>query len=148
MSDTLVHLVPSELEFVPGAAARRRALELAAELAFGEEELRDEAHGTPQFFDCGANLDSIRCPVCRKDFARAWGGWMEAARATGFRDRRAATRCCGSEIRLEDVLYNLPCAFGRYALVLQNPRRPPSEADCGQLGKVLGYGLVVVHHRL
>lgn len=75
------------------------------------------------FYDCGANFENVFCPHCRSSISMDWWvGTMDADFVDeGFRLAHYALPCCGRESNLNDLQYDWPQAFGRFAITVMNP---------------------------
>ena len=78
----------------------------------GAKDCECVSYDTPQFIDCGSNLEEVICPYCRSslDF-EWWGEAMDAAGESEFSNLNVLLPCCGKETSLNDLEYNMPCGF-------------------------------------
>lgn len=84
----------------------------------------------PVFIDCGANLQSISCPLCKKLLGFDWWGEaMDKAHKNNFADLAIELPCCGKGSTLNDLLYNFPCGFASVEFDIVNPLVEPDN-DC------------------
>ncbi len=76
---------------------------------------------TIQLVDNGANLDRVVCATCSDD-VDGWGELMDAAwDGEGFADLSIVTACCGTATTLDQLVYEWPLGFGRFALDVHEP---------------------------
>lgn len=139
MSDNWLQYVPTDPSFQPTREAGDRAQEFLAKLLPAAEEVRAEFFEEVTFFHPGANWSGVRCPACASDVEEWWGGAMEAASSSGFRNLECVTPCCGARTSLAKLQYVWPAAFGRFSLEAMNPNvrsLPPDQL--GQLQAILG----------
>jgi hypothetical protein len=74
------------------------------------------------FIDQGANFESGRCPGCKIEVEIAsWQEWMDKSYESEFRDLYLAMPCCGASTSLNDLIYEWPAGFARFALFIENP---------------------------
>jgi hypothetical protein len=147
MSDNWIALVPENPRFVPKAAQQRRARDRFAEIAPDADEIE-----TVQFFDCGANLERIRCPSCGSEISGDW--WEErmdedSDGEDGFKLASYAMPCCGKKHTLHELAYEWPQGFGRFALDAMNPNIGTLEDKYKrEFEKILGTKLRVIYQHI
>src|SRR5262245_2789778 len=121
MSDKSIILVPDDPRFIPDAARQRQARDRFAEIASESDEIDIKVSERIEFFDCGANLERILCPSCGAEIPIAW--WQDRMAEDyddGFRLVTYATPCCGGNHTLNDLVYERPQRFGRFAIAAMN----------------------------
>jgi hypothetical protein len=150
MSDNWIVLIPEDPKFVPDAAKQRRARKRFVELAPRADEIEIKASDKIAFFDCGANLERIRCPSCRQEVPPEW--WqdrMEEDYRDGFVLAKYAVPCCGAKATLHELDYDWPQGFGRFALEAMNPNiRKLDDKDKREVEEILGAKLRVIYQHL
>src|SRR5262245_6682895 len=117
MSDNWIALIPEDPQFVPEAANQNRARDRFAEIAPEADEIEIKVSENVEFFDCGANLERICCPSCRSEISDEW--WqdcMDQDYDGGFKLAKYAVPCCGVSVTLNELDYDWPQGFGRFAL--------------------------------
>lgn len=122
MSDNWIVLVPEDPRFVPDPVHQQRARDRFAELAPEADEIEIKISENVAFFDCGTNLERICCPSCGAEIQVEW--WqdrMDEDQDTGFKLAAYATPCCGKKATLNELVYDWPQGFGRFALDAMNP---------------------------
>jgi hypothetical protein len=150
MSENWIALIPEDPHFVPEEANRNRARDRFAEIAPDADEIDLKVSETIQFFDCGENFERVLCPGCNAEIPLAW--WedrMDEDYSDGFRMSDYATPCCGARHTLQELVYDWPQGFGRFALDAMNP-------DIGKLEdryklefeKIVGTKLRVIYQHL
>jgi hypothetical protein len=122
MSDNWIAIVPEDPRFVPHAAKQRRARDRFAEIAPEADKIQIKVSEKVEFFDCGANFESICCPSCRAEISVEW--WqdrMDEDYGDGFKLAKYVAPCCGAKVTLHELDYEWPQGFGRFALDAMNP---------------------------
>jgi hypothetical protein len=122
MSDNWIALIPENPRFVPDADKQRRARDRFAEIAPEADEIEIKVSENVNFFDCGGNFERICCPSCSEEIPIEW--WqdrMDEDHGDGFKLAAYATPCCGKKSTLNELVYEWPQAFGRFALDAMNP---------------------------
>lgn len=123
MSDNWITLIPEDPRFVPEAERVERARARFAEIAPDADEIEVEVSDEVRFIDCGGNFECVRCPACRAEIPTEWwGDRMDEEFTGGCKLRDFATPCCGAQRSLNDLVYEWPQGFARFALSAMNPR--------------------------
>jgi hypothetical protein len=132
MSDDYLYFVPTDPRFVPDPTAAQRAVTLLTQRAPRADEIGVERSDGVRLFDAGANFDKIHCPSCRREIELEWWhGCMDRdADGEDFRLVSYPVPCCGALHSLDQLVYDWPQAFGRFALVAMN-------ADLGTVDETL-----------
>ncbi|MDO8330669.1 MAG: hypothetical protein Q7T36_09375 [Fluviicoccus sp.] len=123
MSDNWIELVPEHPRFIPDAANQRQARERLAEIAPTADEIEIKVSERVVFFNCGSNFGRICCPSCGADIPFEW--WqdrMDEDYEDGFKVAAYTAPCCGKESTLNDLDYEWPQGFGRFAIDVMNPK--------------------------
>jgi hypothetical protein len=150
MSDNWIALVPEDPRFVPEQARQSRARDRFAEIAPDAEEIEIKVSERIEFFDCGANLEHIRCPSCHSELSMDW--WqdrMEEDYGNGFKLACYPMPCCPANHALHELVYEWPQGFGRFALDAMNPKIGELEQRYrAEFEQILGTKLRVIyqHH--
>ena len=121
MSDDWILLIPEDPTFVPSAQSQSRALQRFGEIAPAADEIKLVVSDTVEFFHCGVNFERVRCPSCGTEIPDAW--WkerMDEDHENGFALSSYSTPCCGSRRTLNELTYEWPQGFGRFALEAMN----------------------------
>jgi hypothetical protein len=138
-------LIPKNPRFVPKAAARQRAVDLLQSLVPKAQEIRTRITNDVEFVDQGANFERILCPACG---AILDGGWwqqaMKNASQTRFTDLSVTVPCCGAISSLNDLCYEWPAGFARFALEIDSPNADLDEGQIRLLEQALGCDLVKI----
>lgn len=150
MADNFIILVPEAPGHVPTddqqAAAGKRMRELAPDAS----EITTETFDTVQFFDCGKNFKSATCPHCKTEIPQEW--WedqMEADYNDGFKLASYDTPCCGKGTNLNQLVYDQPQGFSRFAVSATNPGiERLSDQQRAEFEAILGAKFRVVYSRL
>ena len=150
MSDNWIALVPEGPQFVPDAAKQRRARERFAEIAPEADEIEIKVSENVVFFDCGGNFERICCPSCGTEIPVEW--WqehMDEDHDDGFKLAAYATPCCEKETTLNELVYEWPQAFGRFAIDAMNPNIGKLDDKYKrEFEKILGTKLRVIYQHI
>ena len=144
MSDNWLTFVPRDPHFQPSQEAIEAALSLLREFAPAAEGITDESNDNVNLFHAGSNLESISCPSCGADLKDWWGDAVNEAWKSHFENLSVVTPCCRNAASLNDLNYEMPMAFGRFALELFNPRTNIGDEQRKHLEQVLGTPLRAV----
>ncbi len=145
MADTYLRIIPVDPSFVPKITARERAVGLLRRAMPLADDVTSLVSPEVRFVDCGADFESVRCPVCGADLGDWWSEVMEIGQAHQYRDLRVTTPCCGSATALNDLVYSAPSGFARYVLEALNPGQEQlPEPVRRQLERALGSALRVI----
>jgi hypothetical protein len=122
MSENWITLIPKDPRYIPPPASQERARLRFLEIAPDADEARIEVGEKIVFFDCGANLERIACPSCGSEISKEW--WqekMEEDYDRGFQLAKYPLPCCGAAGTLDELIYEWPQGFARFALDAMNP---------------------------
>jgi hypothetical protein len=150
MSDNWIALVPEDPRFVPDPAKQRRACDRFAEIAPEADEVEIKISENVEFFDCGANLERISCPSCGAEIPVEW--WqdrMDEDHDDGFKLAAYNSPCCGRESTPNELVYDWPQAFGRFAVDAMNPNIGKLADEYKQeFEKILGTKVRVIYQHI
>jgi hypothetical protein len=144
VSDNWLAFVPCDPNFQPSQGAIAAALNLVREFAPAAEGVTGESDDSVNFFHAGSNLESISCPSCGADLKDWWGDAMNEAWKSHFENLSIVTPCCRAATSLNELNYNFPMAFGKFAIELFNPRTIVGDEQRKQLERTLGTPLKAV----
>ena len=147
MADAVLLLVPTDHLYVPASDARERSAAMLRAFA-PADEVRAVVHEEVTFIDCGSNWSGVRCPACGAD-AESWfvDGVSQCYERSRFRELGVVAGCCGAGVRLDQLAFGWPVAFGRFALEARNAGLGQAGLSAEQLGALeaeVGCRLVVV----
>lgn len=151
MSDEILRLIPTDPSFVPtkkAQAAAKKALRAALPDA---EDVTSEVAEHVALQDCGESFDRVLCPACAREIAiETWQGWMDAdyAEDGGFRLAPITTPCCNATTTLNDLSYEEPQGFSRYALSVTSPNAELRTETRVGLERALGCRLRTIRQRI
>lgn len=149
MSDDVLRLVPADPAWRPDPDDAERAKSVLAGIVPDADSVGVAFEEETVFFDSGANMESISCPACGADAEPWWGDAMSAAFEGGFEDLSVTAPCCGAWTSLNELRYDWPAAFGRFALEAMNPGRDGVTAEeCARIEAALGAPVRLVRQRL
>ncbi len=148
MSTRIHRFVPSDIDFVPPSAATAATITWLKTMVDAYLiEATEPDHIT--FFDCGAGLETVSCPTCGVDIGDLlWKDWMDAsyAEATGFTMSQKTLACCETTVALNQLIFDAPCAFGRFAIEITDTLTSLTDDEVAQLmneaGSKLGSALM------
>ena len=150
MSDNWITLIPEDPMFVPDLAKQVRARSRFAEIAPDAGEIEIKTSETVAFFDCGSNFERVHCPSCRAEIAIEW--WQDRMNEDyndGFMLTKYATPCCNTPCTLNELAYEWPQGFGRFALDAMNPNIGTlDEGYKKELEDILGTVLRVIYQHI
>jgi len=148
MSDNWITIILKEPNYVPEEIRRENARNRLMEIALKFDEVKIFFSDQISFFDCGSNFDRIGCPNCNSDLPGNW--WQETMSSDfendTFKLEKYLTPCCNYSFSLNELIYDWPQGFGKFAIRAVNP-------DIGLLEKkhilelenILGTELLVIY---
>jgi len=147
MSDNWITLIPEDPRHVPDAVRQELARAWFAGIAPDADEIEIKVSDQVKFFDCGTNLKRIDCPSCNAEISTEW--WQDRmdddSANGGFTLTRYRTPCCGANHSLDQLTYEWPQGFARFAVDVRNPNigrlRDEQKAECEE---ILGTKLRVI----
>lgn len=150
MSDDWIVLVPDDPRYVPGEDRQERSRQRLSEMAPDADEVECVNSKCVQFFDNGSNLEVVRCPQCKSEISTDWWGKrMDDDYKDGFRLASYEMPCCKSSLSLDQLIYDWPIAFGRFALSARNPdMRQIQHEQVSELGALLDCRLITIHRHI
>jgi hypothetical protein len=151
MSDHFVRFIPLDPRFVPTQRAQKAAVTILRSAVPRADDVSSDADEQIAFRDCGENFERIECPACHKKIAvGAWLKWMDAdySRNGGFRLKPLTTPCCRTTTTLNDLVYDWPQGFSRYALSAMNINKRLPSTVLKKLEAVLRCKLRVIRQML
>ena len=151
MSDHWITLIPKDPRHVPDAARQKHARDRFAEIAPDADEIEIKVSDQIEFFDCGTNLERICCSSCNAEISAAW--WQDRMDEDcvdgGFRLARYVTPCCGTKQSLDQLLYEWPQGFARFAIDAMNPNVGKlNDQQEAEFEEILGTPLRVIYQHI
>jgi hypothetical protein len=134
MSTHIHSFVPLDPYFVPAVSDLAVALTwLRSEVDAYKIEAVTPGHVI--FFDCGGGLDDVLCPKCRTDIGPLWKEWMDESYTEdgGFALDSRTLKCCGANFRLDQLIFNAPCAFGSFGIDIADTTTTLSNGEVAAL---------------
>jgi hypothetical protein len=143
MTTRIWSFLPIEMAHVPQAAAVERAVQWLREAvpAYKVEALD---HGKITFFDCGGNMGATYCPHCKTELSGSdWSVWMtkDYSETTGFIFSTRIMPCCQSPARLDEIVFENICMFGRFAIQVTDTMKTYSEYEITNVEKSIAFYL-------
>jgi hypothetical protein len=155
MADHWIILIPRDPHYMPEANRRARALARFQQLAPVADDLVVHARDNIGFFDCGGNFQGIACPSCRAEIAVEWWNERMGEDAVspnvdeGFKLNTYSTPCCTAPHTLNELVYDAPQGFARFALEAMNPKMGAlTDENIAEFESILGTTLRVIRRRL
>lgn len=148
MSDYIVKIVPKDPKYCV-SEHRINDILLYLKNTVVAEHIEGNLYETPQFIDCGSNLEKIYCPVCSKVIGVDW--WaekMDIASENNFEDLEVKLPCCGNKSSLNDLQYHFSCGFACIVFELFNPTTELTSDCIVSLEKLLGTYIRVIQSHL
>lgn len=122
------------------------------DIALDAEEISAEIAPDIRFRDCGANLETIRCPICGMEISHEW--WREQMGDEYSWDEDFVLKPiippCGHSLPSLNALdYHFDQGFSRFMIEAMNPtiaRLTPEQVI--QLEAILGCSLKVIYQHI
>ncbi len=151
MSDNFIVIVPRDPTHVPSEDTQIQVAELLWRLAPSADSITADVNAAVQFYDCGGNFERILCPQCTTEISSDW--WHECMNAdfdgAGFRLGSFDTACCHASIRLHELIYDWPQAFGRCSWTVRNANIGElTEGAKAELEAAVGVPIIVVRRHI
>ena len=151
VSDNWIALVPEDPMYVPSAQSRERALERFRKLAPDADDIEIKVCDKTQFFECGANFERITCPACGAEIPMDW--WQNRMdddyTEDGFALSPYPVPCCQVLRSLNDLVYEWPQCFGRFALDAMNPNIGKLEPEViAEFERILGTRVRAIYQHI
>jgi hypothetical protein len=153
MSDNWIAVIPRRLEDSVHAEALQRLADELGKLAPDAEEVEVILGDSIRLFDCGANLESIKCPHCGEELGSDWwqermdGAYDEAS--DSFELQPLDLPCCGRRSTLNELVYDFDQGFSRWGVDLMNPQLGELDEEAvSRLESIAGCKLKVIYQHL
>ena len=147
MSDYFVKIVPKD-QFCQLSEQGLKRAEESLKSKLSCDSITAECYDTPQFIDCGSDLERITCPECGADLDFGW--WQEAmdhAYESHFMSLEAEMPCCRKMVSLNNLEYYFPCAFACCEIIVLNPNSGADDAEndiTDSVQKILGTDIRII----
>ncbi|WP_127112916.1 hypothetical protein [Shimia sediminis] len=152
MSDNWILIVPKRPKHIPSPDSAKAALDLLERSMPDADEIDIVQSEHVQFFDCGANLETITCPRCSANIDFCWWGETMSAdydEMLGFQLNEYRLPCCSTSASLNELIYAFHQAFGRFALSAMNPNIGKMSDDAvSKIEAVLDCNVSVVYQHI
>ncbi|HEX8549923.1 MAG TPA: hypothetical protein VF681_00070 [Abditibacteriaceae bacterium] len=115
---------------MPDATCQQIAKGLFSSLVFGADEITAKVFESIQFIDAGGDFGVVGCFNCNRDIPLEW--WQKAVDRCyekNFIDLKVILPCCNSIGWLNDLNYEFPVGFSRFAIEIKNPVYSEAEQD-------------------
>jgi len=148
VSEHYICFVPTDPRFIPTGAAQAAGVALLRAAWPRIREITPETEDDVVFRDCGENFESVRCPHCDATLdIDEWQDLMDADSSDegGFRLESVPMPCCGRSSTLNELKYEWPQAFSRFAVVTADPGGKVADDLLAKLESVLGCRLRVIY---
>lgn len=141
MSDTILKLIPVKPSYKPSMESQEKA-RLFLNNSVKAQRIEIEQTEDVRFIDQGSNFESLSCNVCGKDIdMEIWQEHINIAYENQFTDLTFNTPCCYNTTTLNDLIYNQPAGFARFALMISNPQTDLQNDEFNELQKIIGVDL-------
>ena len=146
MADKTLKLIPKDPYYLPHESAVAEAKQLLEGLFPAADEITVDLGDELRFFDCGANFERVLCPLSGEEIElELWQDAMDRAWDTKFTDLSFINPANGEEMSLNDLIYDWPQGFAKFALSVLNPGAPDMAADdLAKLEALLGCKLTKI----
>ena len=149
MSENYLIIIPTDPHWQPEEAAAMSAGAILNELAPDSEEIEAFDLDEVEFFDCGENLESVKCPHCGADVTEWWPDAMDKAADLSFADLSVTMPCCGRPASLNDLAYDMPQGFAQFAISVTEPVITELDgAALRRIGETLGHPVRAIWQRI
>jgi thiol-disulfide isomerase/thioredoxin len=131
MTTRIWSFLPVDMNHVPKAADVENAVHWLRE-AMPAYKVEAIDHGKVAFFDCGGNMGATFCPHCKTELsAPDWSAWMteDYDDADGFTFSTRNMLCCKTPVRLDEIIFENTCMFGRFAIQITDTMKTYSEEE-------------------
>ncbi|MEQ1576674.1 MAG: hypothetical protein ABL894_03385 [Hyphomicrobium sp.] len=152
MSVTTIQFVPDDPHFTPDTPAISAAGQYLKQAFPSSSPVEAMTRDGIDVFFPGDNLTSCSCPNCNSDIPS--GVWQTILSAdyddtSGFMLLRQPMPCCGERLAVNELKFDWPVAFGKFALQITSPAFDTSNQDEAQrlardLSPLLGCNLIAV----
>jgi len=149
MSDNYLIIIPTDPNWQADDAAAQRVGQLVDELVPEAEDIEAFSLDEVEFFDCGENFESAKCPHCGADVTEWWPEAMDRAGELSFGDLGVTMPCCGRPSSLNDLVYDMPQGFAQFAVSVTEPGVEELDgAALRRLGETLGHPVRAIWQRV
>ncbi len=148
MSDKFTTLVPRNPFFHADEAALSAVVEWMRRTFPDLDKVQATSKEKPNFFDAGANFESVSCPVCETELDMEWWSlrMSDDFDGDGFRMNKYATPCCQGNLTLNELTYDFHQAFGSCAVEGMNLNVGEfSDQQLADAARIFGTPLSVVY---
>ena len=121
MSDHWICMIPRMPDYIPADEAFDEAARYLRTIAPDAEDITCEVSTVVELHDCGANLETIRCPSCASELSVEW--WADQVQGAGDHgiELRPISLPCGHVApSLNDLVYHFDLGFSRFKLQAMN----------------------------
>jgi len=149
MSENYLIIIPTDPHWQPEDAAVQTAGKIIAELAPEAEDIEAFGLDEVEFFDCGENFESARCPHCGTDVTEWWPEAIDRAGDLSFADLSVTMPCCGRPASLNDLIYDMPQGFAQFAVSVSEPGITELDGTAlRRIGEALGHPVRAIWQRI
>lgn len=123
-----------------------------SEIAYEADEITAETSEWIRFRDCGVNLETIRCPICKVQLSIDW--WKtqmpdEECWDDAFELKPITLPCGDVADSLNDLDYDFDQGFSRFILDVMNPRIGQlDDSDISRLEEILGCRIKIIYQHV
>lgn len=151
MSDNWISVIPRDPHYMPTPHQADSALAFLRDLAPESESVEFKMDDEVKFRDCGANFESVACPLCQASIDQEWWSDKMSENQDGesFHLRPIRLPCCDGAASLNDLIYSFNQGFSRFILEAMNPNIGELQPEqTRRLSDLLGTELRVIYQHI
>ncbi|MDW3647137.1 MAG: hypothetical protein R8P61_08745 [Bacteroidia bacterium] len=149
MSTSILRITPSNPLFIPPENARSSALNYLKTRFRKGKQIEERISEKIIFIDQGHNISEPSCPLCSSVLEIEWfAETVDSSYKEDFVNLDYPSPCCKKLINLNELLWEFPCAFGKYYLEVWDIERMLSEHEIKVLKAKLASSLKIIIARV
>jgi hypothetical protein len=122
VSNGWILIIPRDPTYEPSDMAATRTHRYLIEQLPEAEEVLVERYDGIEFVHAGPNLDRLWCPLCQAELTVDWYySCVGRAHKEQYRELAVEMPCCKGTGNLNDLGWNFPVGFARFALSARDP---------------------------
>ncbi len=144
MSDNIMYLLAADPLAMPSVERREWTELLVRNLCPGAHEIVVHADDLPELYLAMTNLEATYCPHCAANLDEWWPQAVDTWWKGGRRDLGAVVPCCREPTSLNELDYDWPQGFARFAIEILNPSHDLEPGELDTISRAAGMLLRVV----
>lgn len=149
MSTSILKITPSNPLTIPPDSARLSALNYLKTRFEKDKEINEKISDKIMFIDQGQNFSEPSCPLCKSILDMDWfADTVDGAYKNDFKELDFPSPCCKRVINLNELVWEFPCAFGKYYLEIWDIERLVSKHEEKVLEAKLGTSVKIIIARV